>query len=162
MQPREFRRRIGPQLVGEDAPHLLVHGERLRGPPVRVEGAHQLTVEAFAQRMGGDQLPQLGDEAATRAEREFRLDTGLRGGEPDLVETAAEGGRQVGEGGTAPETERLPEEGGCLGRIPGREGTLALGGQPLEAVHVHVVRADGQPVARRSGLDVEGEPLAQP
>ena len=162
MQRRELRRRIGPQLVGEDAPHLRVHGERLGGPPVRVEGAHQLTVEAFAEGMGGDQLPQPGDETATRAEREFRLDTGLGGGEPDLVETAAEGGRQVGERGTAPEPECLSEERGCLGRVPGRERPLALGGQPLETVHVHIVRTDGQPVARRSGLDVEGEPLAQP
>ncbi len=55
--------------------------------------------------------------------------------------------------GALPEVEGLAEGGRGGGVVTGGELTVALGGQALEAVGVHAVGVDGQPVSERVGLD---------
>ncbi|MDH6219338.1 hypothetical protein M2283_006672 [Streptomyces pseudovenezuelae] len=165
VQRGQLRRGIGPELVGERAPGLLVHRERLRGPPGRVQGPHQLPVQPLAQRPDGQQRPQLRYEFGSAAEREIRLDPVLYGGRPELFQAGGLGVRvrEVGQRRTAPQGERLAQLGRRPRGITGGERGTPLLGQVFEAVGVDRVRRGGDAVAGRDRLDVRvrGQPPAQ-
>lgn len=159
-------RGAGAQLLGQGAPRLLVHRQRLSGPAARVQGPHQLSVQPLAQRMRVEQSAQLRYECGAAAEREVRVDSVLYGGEPQLFETGHLGARagEVGQGRAAPQGERLPEYGLGPRVVALGEGRSSVAGQPLEAVRVDGVGGDGDAVAGGVGLDpcVRTEPPAQP
>lgn len=165
VQGRQLGGGVRAQLVGEGAPGLLVHGERLGGPPGHVQGPHQLAVQPLGERMTGEQRPQLRHQLGTAAEGQVRLDAVLDGGQPQLGEAGGLGVRvrQVRQGRAAPQGERRPQPVGRPRGITPGEGGTALPGQPRGAVGVDRVRRYGEAVAGRDGLDrrVRAEPSAQ-
>lgn len=163
MERGQFGGRVGAQFVGEGAPGLLVHGERLGGLPTRVQGPHQLPVQPLAQWMRGRQRPHLRHQLrpAPEPEPEISLDSILYGGQPQLVEPGPLGVRvgEVGQRRVAPQGEGLAQPGGGLAVLAGGEGGAALLGQMLEAVDVDGVGSGGDPVAggARFDLGVRGQ-----
>ena len=119
----QLRRRVGAQLVGEQPPGLLEHGQRLGRPARGGERPHELAAQALAQRVRGD------ERAAARRRSvppgaQVRVDPVLDGGQPQLVEpgrlVAPVG--EVGQRRAAPQGERLPERGGGVGGVARRPG----------------------------------------
>ncbi len=82
------------------------------------------------------------------AQRQLRLHAVLQRGEPQLLQAGGPrpGERHIGQRGPAPQPEGLAQERAGAGRITIRERPAPLPGQPLEAVRVHRVRVDRQPV----------------
>ncbi len=105
----ELGRGVGAELLGEQAPRLGEDRQRLGPPPRRVQGAHQLPPEPFAQGMRGHQPLDLGHLRAL-GKGQLGLDEVFRCGQPELLQPRGlcppEG--QVGQGGPPPEGERLP------------------------------------------------------
>jgi len=65
----------------------------------------------------------------------------------------------VGQCRAPPEAERLAQQGRGARLVAGDKRTAPLHGQPLEPVHVDVVRLDREPVARRVELDRGAGPV---
>ena len=83
---------------------------------------HQLTAESFAQRLGVDQAPQLGDHVVGESARQLCVDEMLGGVDPELVEPGRLSAypllsSELPVGTTLPASERLAERAGRLDRI---------------------------------------------
>ena len=78
--------RLEPELGCEVLAAVLVHLQRLRLATRPVQGQHQLTAEALAERMALDEGLQLPDQLAVAAQSEIRVDPLLERGEPKLLE----------------------------------------------------------------------------
>jgi hypothetical protein len=120
VHPAELRRRVDPQLVGEDLAGSLVGGECFPLATRAVEGEHQLLPEAFAQGMPSGENFELSDHLYEFSQRELRVDPFLEGGEPQVVEPRRLGperrlGAQIREGRPGPQIERMVE--GADGRL---------------------------------------------
>ena len=115
----------------------------------------------------------LADERELPAKRQFRIDSFLDAGKPQLFEPldldACERLElEVGEWPPFPECLCLTKRGDRRGRIPGSQRLAPVGRQPLEALQVELARLDAQQVAggpRNQARLVAGdrvEHLAQP
>ncbi|PPS87799.1 hypothetical protein BZZ08_02782 [Streptomyces sp. MH60] len=161
----QLGRGVGAELLGQRAPRLLVHGQRLGGPSARVQGPHQLPVQPLAQGMPGQQSPQLGHQLGATPERQIRLDPVLYGGQPQLREPGRLGGRlrQVGQRGTAPQRERLTQSGRRARVVTGGESGAPRLAQTFEYVTVDGRGRRDDAVSRAAALDgcVRGQPPAK-
>lgn len=156
----EFGARVDAELVRECRTDAFVRHQRVGLPTRRVQRPHQLALETFAERMGGGEAFEHRKDLGLPAAGEVGLEPVLGGGQSEPVETDTGrlGERRVGgvgQGRTSPERLRLVEYGRRLLGPTGRERRPAVGGEPLEPVHVHLVRVDEQPVTRRMGLDLD-------
>ena len=107
LQVTEVRGRIEAQLIVESLLQPAVGGQRVGLPAASVQRQHQLSVDAFAQRVAGRQLLQLVDQLAVPAPVQLQADAFLDGGEAELLEVGhlGHGPRltgEVGQGGAAP------------------------------------------------------------
>ena len=168
MHRGQVRRRVHAQLVGQHPAGVLVGGQRVRLPPGRLEGAHQLAAQPLPQRVGRGQLLKLGHEPGAAAQGQVGLDPVLDGAQPQLGQPGDRRGRErrvghVGQRRPAPQAQRLGEQ-----RRPGdvvavRQRRPAPPGQLLERPGIHLAGVRRQPVARRAVLDrVAAQDPAQP
>ncbi len=103
-------------------------------------------MQVLAQRMQADQRLQLGDQLVVAAEGQLRLDAGLEGGHLQLVDADQlgpgdpGGGGHVGQGGSAPQRQRLAQQVGGPHRVAARQRPPRLPVEVMEAVQVEPLR----------------------
>jgi hypothetical protein len=115
---------------------------------------------------------ELGDDVPVPAAAKQRLGPGLQRGEPLLFQAGRLGPRgrrvvQAGQGGPAPQPQRLVEQPHRGGRVAVRQRRVPLGRQPLEPPRVQLIRVQPEQVPGRPGdqaVGLTGQPqrLAQP
>ena len=115
VQQLEIARRIDAELLRQHGPRPLERRQGLRLPVRSVQGEHQPAPESFAQWVGLRQAFELRDHLDVAAEVEASLDLLLERLQAELLEPrdlSGQGGlaAQVGEGGAAPELERLGQD----------------------------------------------------
>ena len=120
---------VDAELLDERLARGAVGGERVGLAARAVEREHELRARALAQRLGGDQRLELGDELGVAPEREIRLDPLLERDGAQLLEPRDLGlgerlVEEVGERRAAPERERLAQ------RALGRGGISAFERRP--------------------------------
>ena len=146
---------LEPELVHEKATAAPVHLERVGLSSGAIQGEHELSAQALAQRVLLDEDLELGDDALVAAERELRLDAFLACGQAQLGEPPRFAldervVREIGQRRALPERQRLLEK--LYG--PRRVALLPrLVEEHLEAVRVELLRLDPQPVPARQGLE---------
>jgi hypothetical protein len=106
VEPRQLRRGIDAELVGEDLSQPLVCIERVRLPALPVEGEHEQPPEALPQWVASDQHFQLADRPRLGAARKEPLDPRLLSFQSEPVEPSG-----------------LSEEGGLVGEVGERRPT---------------------------------------
>ena len=148
--------RLDAQLFDEHRAGVAVGGERVRLATGPVEGRHQETTRALAERMLGDQLLELAHDVGMAPEGKVRFDPPLERQHAELLETSGdriEQGvvRQVGERRAAPQGERLAERRRGTGRISLLECPAAVVRQLLEPLQVERPGLDANDVRRRRG-----------
>jgi hypothetical protein len=167
LQLPQCRAGLHAELVDQRAPRAAVGVERVRLAAAAVEREHQRAPQPLPERLGGDQLLQLGEQLAVPAEREVGLEPVLDRGRPQLGEPAR--GRlgerlvgEVGERSAAPEPERVAQDRGRALGLPGGERLAALSREALEADGVDRLRRRVEHVAagahRDHGAVAEGGP----
>src|SRR5206468_858682 len=112
LEPLEPFSRLQTELLGKQAPPLLIDVESLRLAPRAVEREHQLGAKALTERVLADERMKLGDELRVPAQREIRVHPLLDCAQAELFEPGTleldEAGRvEIGKRLTAPEVERL-------------------------------------------------------
>ena len=120
-----------------------------------------MTTKTLAQRMLRDELLELRGKLGVATESEVGVDPLLERGQPQLVEAVDRGLREalvaeVGEGRTAPERERFPENRRRTGRVPALRSPPSSLRETLEASDVEGVLGDDQRVAPGPGLERAG------
>ena len=151
LQPLQGETGLEAELLVEQPACVAVGLERRRLAAGAVQGEHQLSPQALAERLRGDDRLQLGDELAVAAEREVGVDPVLERGEPQLREAGGLGRRErllreLGERRAAPERERLAE---CRPRRPDPPRDRARHGPPRPAARSATGRAaPARPPAR--------------
>ena len=159
---------LDAELVDEHRAGVAVGAERVRLAAGPVEGRHQETAGALAERMLGDQLLELAHDVGMAPEGEVRFDPPLERQHAELLETSGdriEQGvvREVGERRAAPQCERLAERRRGTGRIPLLECPAAVVRQLLEPLQIESPGLDANDVAGTAGLDrLLPQGLAQP
>ena len=159
--------RVDAELLDEHRSCRATRIERICLPSGAAEGEHVLGAEALAVGLGRDQPLQLRHELVVAPECELRVVQKF-----DRLQAALlESGRlrvshrllgEVGERGSAPETERVAEILGCVRWPPGREGLGSALDQALVAGQVELVGIESQRVARAMRFDpVRPERLAE-
>ena len=164
----QFGRRLDPELVDERAAQALEDLERLRLPAAAIQREHQLAVQALPQRVLLDEPVQLRDQHVGAPGGEIGIDAQLERGQAELPQPRdlrlGEGAeREVGEGVTAPERQRVAQDG---------RGSLRVGAQQRaagfdafgEAVGVELAGQHAQAIPGRRGgheLGVVAERAAQ-
>ena len=145
---------------------VSVGRERVGLAPRAIEGEHELPAWPLAQGLRLDERLELGDELGVAREREVGVDPLLERDRAQLLEPCDLGlcerlVEEVGQGGAAPQAERLAESGlRCLGAaVLKRVSTLV--GEADEAVRVDPVRVELEHVARRACGDDRPERLAE-
>jgi hypothetical protein len=98
------------------------------------------------------------------AERQFRLDAVPDRADAKLLQAdhLCPGERhlpEIGERRSPPEVERLAQQARRARLVAAGEGAAPLRGEPLEPVHVDLVRLDREPVAGRVQLDRRAGPV---
>ncbi len=120
---RQLRRRVGAELLGEQAPGVLVRDQGLGRAARGGERPHELAAQPFPQRVPRDEALEVGDARAARV----GVDQVLDRGQPQLVEAghlvAAVG--EVRQRRAAPQRERLPQRGGGVRGPPRGEQRAA-------------------------------------
>nr|WP_246655755.1 hypothetical protein [Dactylosporangium vinaceum] len=122
-----------------------------------MQGADQQGGEALAQRVGGDQLLELGDGArAGVGVVDRRLDEVLGRGEAQLRPAGPERvglvAAEVGQGRAAPQIQRCAQEAGGRPAVVGPQCAAPVRGQALEPDGVDGCRIDLQRVPPESGF----------
>jgi HEAT repeat protein len=137
---------------------LLVGVQRLAAAADLAQDGDELAVEPLVQRVGDDQRAQLGHELAVPAQLQIGLQAQLQRPHPHFLqvgdvrpEQPADG--DVGQGGTAPQRQRLRERLGRPGVLTAGQLLLAPDPEPVELAGVDRGGLDDQTVARRVGLD---------
>jgi len=162
----ELLARVEAELLDERAPHVLVGRESIGLAARAVERQHELAAQTLAKRMLGDHGFELADELSVRGEDQVGLDPVLEGREAKLLQAGDLGlserlVREVGEGGTAPEVERLPQcLRGALG-IAGRKQASPLSEEALEAAGIELVRLEVEQIARGTREQARADLLAE-
>ncbi len=119
----QLRRRVDPQLVGQQPPRLLICAEGISLPARSIQGEHELAPETFSKRVLGRQVLELGNESLMPTEGQMRVDAQFHGGEPQTVQPSRQvpqGGRLVGDidqRNAVPEIERIREAPAGLRRV---------------------------------------------
>ena len=140
LEPAQLGTRLDTELVDEAGAGSLIHVQSLRLPARTVQRDHELSQEALAQRMLGDEPLELSDDVAVAPELEIGVDALLEGDKSQLLESpdlrlreALE--RELGEHRPAPSVERAHELVPALlcGKPPG------VGKRLLEAVGVDLL-----------------------
>jgi hypothetical protein len=154
----QFPPGIHAELVGQGGAGPLVGGQRLGAPPGAVQRPHQQQPPLLPQRLVGQQPAQLGDHLAVPPAGDPGFKLQLGGGQPQLVQPFGLGlhvrrRRDVGQRGATPQRQRLGQQPRGRLRVAAGQHLPALAEQRREPVHVQVVRADQQLVARRPGPD---------
>ena len=140
----QLRSGLEPELLREPASGTLIGLECVALASGAVQGQHELTDRALAQRVRSDERFELGDEVCVPACSEVRVDAIFDHGESLLLE-AATGVvcetlfAQVEKRRAPPERERL--------------GLTAFAGQALESLEVELVLFDAQQVPRIPRLE---------
>src|SRR5262249_37562101 len=106
----------------------------------------------------GDEPLELAHQLAASAQLELRVDAPLHGEQPPLLQPLRLGRRkrlvlEIRERASAPETERLAENGARLRRVARSGGRASLLEQRLEAVEIKLTRLDPNQVAGGPALD---------
>src|SRR5207244_5216802 len=114
-QVAERGRGFEAEFLDERLAGPAVEVERLRLPPVSVEGDHQLAARPLAQRVVPDERFELREDLRVPAELELGVEALLERDEPQFLQARDRGlGErlvgEVGKGRTAPEPERLAEQ----------------------------------------------------
>ena len=78
---------FGAEFLDEHLAGALIGGERLGLPSVTVEGEHELGVQAFPERITGDQAPQLGDHVRVPPQVQVGVDSCFQCLQPHLGQT---------------------------------------------------------------------------
>jgi hypothetical protein len=164
LEPLQGRPRIDPQLFGEQPPALLVSVEGIVLASGAIEGQHQLRAQPFAERVGGNEALELGDELRVTAEHQLHLEPLLRRRQTKLLEPEhVLGGERV----VAEVRERVTTKQGesstqQFGTACGVVLSVRLVDERLEAADVDALAVEPEQVSRRSCLDrVGSEQLAQ-
>ena len=150
---------LDPELLDQDVPGPSVAPERVGLAARAVQGDHQLTPRALAQRVGRHERLDLGDQLVVAAERETGLDAVLHGGQAlldDLVQRTLRGERferEVAQHVAPPEPDGGVECRHRVGGPPLIEQAPSLGRVPAEAVEVDRTLVHLEDVAGRAGLD---------
>jgi hypothetical protein len=168
LQGQHLRRRVDPELPGEDTAELAQRAERLALRPGLVLREDEELPATFAQGCGTHQRVGQREHLPWSPAAQHRVHVHLLRLETQLVEPVGLAAcrcpvGEVGEGRTAPPGERLLElEGHAVALADGQE--LPGAGHPsLELVRVDVVRGNRQHVAVGRGLDrARAEDLAEP
>jgi hypothetical protein len=113
-------------------------------------------VQPLAQRMLGDQRPELAHHLGVAAEGEVGLDPGLDGGLAQVLQSHAVSpspplSGQVGQGRAAPQAECRAQRRRRLRVLPGLQQPASRRRQELEPVGVHLVGLHIELVAGRPG-----------
>ncbi len=141
-------RRVDTELVGQARPGPLETDQRLRRSPGLAEGPDVQGRKPLAQRVGGDQLLELGDRCVDVTEFDGGLEAVARCFEVQLVSAGSDGrADHIVAGCVAPELGRGGEVVGRAPRITRPQRRTTRTGQPLESIQVEIV-----------GLDVEAVP----
>ncbi len=148
MQGAELRAGVGAQAPGEVAAYVLVGGERLRRAAGVAQRAQPQGLERLVQRMVLAQGGEGGQGVAGPAEGQVGGQPGAAGVQPAALGASRLDARvgEVGQGGAAPQCQRLVEEGGGTGRVGGQR-QAALRREPFETVQVHGLGLGAQAVA---------------
>ena len=164
MELTQRRTRLDAELVAQRAPAVMERLERVGLAAGGVERAHQLAAQPLAQRVASHLRVELGHQRGVVTEREVRLDPVLERAEPLLLQPRdLRLGEvligEVGERGTAPHRERLPEPLCRRRGITGFERGPAVAQLQLEAVGVQLARGDVEDVsaalcAKRAGAGI--------
>jgi hypothetical protein len=170
LQPLELGSRVKPELGVQCPDGVAVGIQRFALPSRAIQGQHQVSAHALAQRLGGDELFELGNELSAATQREIGLDTVLDRGGAQVLQARDLGRRErferhVGQRRPAPLVERGPQRrGGTLGSA-GCERPPAVLAQAFEPRQVELVGLDVQAVAGFAGHEPRGlvsERAAQP
>src|SRR4029450_11639817 len=157
VQLAELGRGIDPELVGEDLAGPLVGAKRLALSPGAVQGEHQLFPEAFTERMTRRESLELADGLSEFPDRELRVDPFLQCREAQVIEpcrlrSERRLGREIAEGGTPPQIERVVE---CTDRRlrVDRQESPGVAQEGLETNGIELRRLGPQDVTCPAPLD---------
>ena len=144
--------RLEPELRGEVLPALLVHLQRLCLTTRAVQGQHELTAEALAERVALHERLELADQLVVEAQGEIGVDPLLERGQPKLLEPCdlrlgERLVRDVGQRRAVPQREPLSKPLGRPLRIVARKSLPPLLQQALEDVRIERVGCDAEDVA---------------
>ena len=146
----QLRARLEAELLHEDTARVAIRLERVCLPPRAVEREHQLPPRALTRGMLANESLELRNELGVAAQREPCLDVVFDCREARLLEPLAIGlecGANVGERRAAPEREGLRQQTVRLRWIAFLQTSSPVGGEPLEAGEVELVRLDVHGVA---------------
>ena len=152
LEPPQRGPRLDPQLPDQALARVAVGGQRLGLAARPVQREHLLGVQPLPQRVLGGERLELHDDLVVAAEEEIGVDPVLERDEPGLVQARrlvrqrAMAG-QVAERRTAPERQRLAQDGVRPLGVPGRERDRAPLGQRREPLGVALAGHDVQDVA---------------
>jgi hypothetical protein len=109
--------RLEAELLRKQLSGVPVHGKRLRLPPGPVQREHELAAQPLLHRIRRHQRLQLGHELARATKGKIGLDSFLQGSQAEPLEPSNLRLRvllepEVGERGTAPQSERLAQRRG--------------------------------------------------
>ena len=154
VQAAQVRAGLDPHLRNEPGARRAVGVECLRLAPAAVEREHVLAGERLAPRMRGDDRLQLDDEIGVPARGKVGLEAHLERDEAALLQARGLAGherlvREVGEGRTAPQRERLAQRRRGVLRTARGERVAAVLDELLEARGVELAGQDPQPSALR-------------
>ena len=135
--------------------------QRLRLPARAIQREHLLRAQSLAQRLIGDQRPQLAEHLAVAARDQVGVDRQLGRLQPQLLQPPDLGARErlishVGQRAAAPQRERRP----CFSvRRP--VGMLGRGDQPLEPDRIDTIDREPELVAATAREDLRRAPAQQ-
>ncbi len=162
MQVAEIRPRLDSQLADQGAASVLVGGQGLGWAPVTIEGEHQHPVRVLPERVGGGELPQLGDHLTVPAEIQISVDPGFERlgvhlGDPRFVLEEEQFRGYVGQrpacaAGTAPPAGWLPHRPTAHTLRP-RARASAGSRTASHQARRHRHRSGSRPARWRSGRD---------
>jgi hypothetical protein len=153
LQLLQTRAGLDPELLAEGPPSTPIGLERLCLATASVEREHQLSAQALAVGVRGDEVLELGHERVVASEGEVRFDPGLDRGQSELLQTSDFG---LGEGFEGEVCEwRSPPKCECIVKrrrsslgITARELPPASLQQSLEAACIQPLWPYAQHVAR--------------
>ena len=150
----QFRSWLDAQFVGKSGPGRRVDIECFCLAARCRESAHEQGVRSLTVRVLDDECSEFGDEIRWVGQHECGSRAQFSGRQPQLLQPLGfhsdePFGREIVQDWASPQSERRVNgrDGSC--RVPGREGRVRPGQQPLELVQVHgfpAVPARGNPV----------------
>ena len=158
LEPVELLARLDAELVDQQPPPVAVDLQRLRLPPRAVEGEHELSAQALAQRVFTDERLELGDDVLVSCQREIGFDALLETHEPALLQAGDRRLRErlvgdVRKRRPSPECEGVRQRGRGPIRLAGSQLVTPLGEERLEARRVEIVTVEPEHVPAAMPLE---------